>query len=193
MNHPGEITPLITQITPDLVMINNILPVHLENFKSLDEIADAKLEILDGLKAGGIAIFNADSEYYDYCCTKAIKKGAGKVLGFGTKDCHPREGGDPGNIKLDSRLRGNDNMPNLLAVAQTEHAFMVEEMLKNKGRDVNHKCYDDIDAHVVGDYIGTYAEVVRIIADKLGFDPYNQPAVEDIKQKSGPFPEMNRT
>ena len=109
MNHTGEISSLIGQINPDLVMINNILPVHLENFKSLDEIADAKLEIIDGLKTGGIAIFNADSEYYDYCCTKAIKKGAGKVLGFGTKDCHPREGGDPGNIKLDSRLRGNDN------------------------------------------------------------------------------------
>jgi len=83
MNHSGEISALIRHINPDLVMINNILPVHLENFKSLDGIADAKLEILDGLKKGGIAIFNADSEYYDYCCTKAIKKGAGKVLGFG--------------------------------------------------------------------------------------------------------------
>jgi len=84
MNHAGEISALIPQINPDLVMINNILPVHLENFDSLDKIADAKLEILDGLKANGIAIFNADSEYYDYCCTKAIKKGAGKILGFGT-------------------------------------------------------------------------------------------------------------
>lgn len=76
-------------------------------------------------------------------------------------------------------------MPNnKLATSQTEHAFMVENMLKNKGRDVCHKCHDNIDANAVGDYIGTYAEVVRIIADKLGFDPYNQPAVEDIKQKS---------
>ena len=84
MNHPGEISPLIPQIHPDLVMINNILPVHLEHFASLDEIADAKLEILDGLKSGGIAIFNADSEYYDYCCTKAVKKGVSKILGFGS-------------------------------------------------------------------------------------------------------------
>ena len=89
--------------------------------------------------------------------------------------------------------RYNTSSSRQLADAQTEHAFMVEEMLKNKGRDVNHKCYDDINAHVVGDYIRTYAEVVRIIADKLGFDPYNQSAVEDIKQKSSPFPEINRT
>jgi len=73
---------------------------------------------------------------------------------------------------------------NKLAESQTEHAFMVEKMLKNNGRDVYHKCHDNIDANVVGGYIGTYAEVVRIIADRLGFDPYNQPAVEDIKQKS---------
>ncbi len=71
-----------------------------------------------------------------------------------------------------------------ISLAQTEHAFMVESMLKSKGRDVVHTCYDDIDDAVVGNYIGTYSEVVRIIADRLGFDPYNQPAVEDIKQKS---------
>ena len=60
---------------------------------------------------------------------------------------------------------------------------MVETMLKAKGRDVVHICHDDINDAVVGNYIGIYSEVVRIIADKLGFDPYNQPAVEDIKQK----------
>ena len=149
-----------------------IMPILAEG--SMDEHSQLQL-FLDG----------PDDKFYDIISSK--------YNCYSIESCHPREGGDPGNIKLDSRLRGNDNMPNLLAVAQTEHAFMVEEMLKNKGRDVNHKCYDDIDAHVVGDYIGTYAEVVRIIADKLGFDPYNQPAVEDIKQKSGPFPEMNRT
>ena len=71
-----------------------------------------------------------------------------------------------------------------LATAQTEHAFMVENMLKAKKREVMHICHDDIVEDVVGNYIGTYSEVVRIIADRLGFDPYNQPAVEDIKQKS---------
>ena len=86
MSSPGEISALIPKIAPDIVMINNILPVHLQYFASLDEIADAKLEILEGLKPGGIAIFNADSEYYDYFCTMALKKGAGKVLGFGTSN-----------------------------------------------------------------------------------------------------------
>lgn len=70
-----------------------------------------------------------------------------------------------------------------LAESQLEHAVMVEKMLLAKGLDVTHNCYDNIDEIVIGDYIGTYIEVVRIIADKLGVDPYNQPAVEDIKQK----------
>lgn len=84
MNHKGEIKALMPQIKADLVMINNILPVHLGNFNALDEIADAKLEILEGLKKNGIAIFNADSEYYDYCCHKAQDKGIENIYGFGT-------------------------------------------------------------------------------------------------------------
>lgn len=71
-----------------------------------------------------------------------------------------------------------------LAKSQTHHAFMVEDMLKAKNRDVIHTNHATINEEVVGNYIGLYSEIVRIIADKLGFDPYNQPAVENIKQKS---------
>ena len=70
-----------------------------------------------------------------------------------------------------------------VAKSQVDHAMMVEKMLLAKNRDVTHHLYDNIDEKVVGNYIGTYIEVAKIIADKLGFDPYNQPAVEDIKLK----------
>lgn len=85
MNNIGEIRALIPQVMPDIVIINNILPVHLGNFNSLQEIADAKLEILEGLKKDGIAIFNADNEYYNYCCEKAQEKGISKIYNFGTQ------------------------------------------------------------------------------------------------------------
>lgn len=71
-----------------------------------------------------------------------------------------------------------------LGKSQTQHAFMVEEMLKAKQRPVKHTNHEIINEALVGNYIGTYSEIVRIIAEKLGFDPYNQPAVENIKQKS---------
>lgn len=69
-----------------------------------------------------------------------------------------------------------------LGDAQSKHAIMTETMLLEKGRDVVHESYRDIDDQIVGRYIGIYSEVVRIIAKKIGFDPYNQPSVEDIKK-----------
>jgi len=56
----GEIK-LLTQIAPpDIAVVTNINPVHLEFFKSVEEIARAKKEILEGTKEGGMAILNYD-------------------------------------------------------------------------------------------------------------------------------------
>jgi UDP-N-acetylmuramoyl-tripeptide--D-alanyl-D-alanine ligase len=56
----GEIK-LLTQIAPpDIAVITNVNPVHLEFFKNVEEIARAKKEILEGTKEGGIAILNFD-------------------------------------------------------------------------------------------------------------------------------------
>ncbi|MET0277482.1 MAG: Mur ligase family protein, partial [Pseudorhodoplanes sp.] len=41
MNHPGEIGPLSRMVEPDIAIITTVAPVHLEYFKSVDEIADA--------------------------------------------------------------------------------------------------------------------------------------------------------
>src|ERR1051326_2084435 len=42
MNHAGEITPLTRLVRPDVAIVTTIAPVHLEFFKSVEEIADAK-------------------------------------------------------------------------------------------------------------------------------------------------------
>ena len=44
-------------------MITNILPVHIENLGSMENILKAKLEITSGLKKDGILIINNDDEY----------------------------------------------------------------------------------------------------------------------------------
>ena len=45
MNHIGEITPLTELVRPDLAIITNVFPVHIEFFKDEEEIALAKSEI----------------------------------------------------------------------------------------------------------------------------------------------------
>ena len=63
MSAPGEISELTRIASPDIAVITNINPVHLEFFKSLDEIALAKKEILLGAKENGIAVLNGDDAF----------------------------------------------------------------------------------------------------------------------------------
>jgi len=63
MSHSGEIKVLTQIAPPDIAVITNIHPVHLEFFNSIEEIALAKKEILDGLKRNGSAVLNADDPH----------------------------------------------------------------------------------------------------------------------------------
>jgi len=60
MSAPGEIRTLTNIAPPDIAVITNIKPVHLQFFNSIDEIALAKKEILDGAKNDGTAVLNGD-------------------------------------------------------------------------------------------------------------------------------------
>ena len=52
MSAPGEIRALSRLAEPDVAMITRVAPVHLEFFPSVDAIAEAKAEILEGLRPG---------------------------------------------------------------------------------------------------------------------------------------------
>ena len=63
MSHRGEIAALAKIAQPEIGVVTNVAPVHLEFFKSVAEIARAKYELIESLHAGGTAILNADDEY----------------------------------------------------------------------------------------------------------------------------------
>ncbi|UCC66374.1 MAG: UDP-N-acetylmuramoyl-tripeptide--D-alanyl-D-alanine ligase [Deltaproteobacteria bacterium] len=60
MNRKGEIRRLTQIAKPDLAILTNISPVHLEGLKSLKGIMEAKGELLDVMEAQGRLILNAD-------------------------------------------------------------------------------------------------------------------------------------
>lgn len=60
MSARGEIEFLTTLACPDAVVITNIGESHLLDLGSREAIAEAKLEILQGLKKGGLAVLNGD-------------------------------------------------------------------------------------------------------------------------------------
>ncbi len=61
MSHRGELARLAEIAAPELGVVTNVAPVHLEFFSSVDEIALAKHELIEGLAGRApVAVLNAD-------------------------------------------------------------------------------------------------------------------------------------
>ena len=60
MNGPGQIAFLTRLANPDVGLVTNVRPVHLEFFSSLDEIASAKGELFAVLREDAVAVVNLD-------------------------------------------------------------------------------------------------------------------------------------
>jgi UDP-N-acetylmuramoyl-tripeptide--D-alanyl-D-alanine ligase len=82
MSHQGEIQALTQIAPPDVAVITNIKPVHLEYFESIEDIALAKKEILQGAQSDGTAVLNAD----DCRVLEIAKDWTGKKILFGQTD-----------------------------------------------------------------------------------------------------------
>ena len=62
MSQKGEIARLAKIAPPDVGVVTNVAPVHLEFFDSVEAIAAAKAELVAGIKSGGVAVLNADDD-----------------------------------------------------------------------------------------------------------------------------------
>ncbi len=58
----GQISVLTNIASPDYGIITNVGPSHLEDLKTKENVAIAKLEILEGLNSDGTFIYNGDDE-----------------------------------------------------------------------------------------------------------------------------------
>src|SRR5258706_1474517 len=80
MSHAGELRRLAEIARPDVGVVTRVAPVHLEFFASVDEIALAKRELIEGLSGSdSVAILNAD----DSRVARFAESAPGRVVTFG--------------------------------------------------------------------------------------------------------------
>jgi UDP-N-acetylmuramoyl-tripeptide--D-alanyl-D-alanine ligase len=87
MSAAGELRALSGIARPDVAVITLVAPVHLEFFESVDAIAAAKAEILEGLAEGGTAVLNGDDPRVRRIGDAHRARG-GRVLWFGRDRAH---------------------------------------------------------------------------------------------------------
>jgi UDP-N-acetylmuramoyl-tripeptide--D-alanyl-D-alanine ligase len=81
MNHFGEISALVKIAEPEVRVWTNVGPAHLEFFGSVDAIAEAKAEVLEGADKDSLLVANAD----DDLVMRHAPKFAGRVRTFGVE------------------------------------------------------------------------------------------------------------
>src|SRR5712692_2024670 len=134
MSTPGEIARLARLAAPQVGVVTNVAPVHLEFFDSVDSIALAKRELIDNLDPPGTAVLN-----YDDIRVRRFREGfAGRVVTYGFEkgadvqaiDLRPAKGGS--EFRLDGGgsgpefylpLPGRHNVANSLAALATASLF----------------------------------------------------------------------
>ncbi|MBS0571226.1 MAG: UDP-N-acetylmuramoyl-tripeptide--D-alanyl-D-alanine ligase [Proteobacteria bacterium] len=131
---PGDIEYLAAIARPEVALVNNIAPAHLERMHSLEGIAQTKAAIYAALPPHGTAAINADDAFASYFAGVA---GTRRVLRFGLEhaadvraDIHALAAstrfsliGPAGRIDVDLPLAGWHNVMNALAAATLALAF----------------------------------------------------------------------
>jgi UDP-N-acetylmuramoyl-tripeptide--D-alanyl-D-alanine ligase len=76
---PGEIARICKLVKPRFAILTAVGPQHLERFKTIQNVAKAKYELIQALPGDGAAVFNAD----DPVCLELANKTGGTVLRYG--------------------------------------------------------------------------------------------------------------
>lgn len=128
MNHRGEIGRLTEIAAPDIAVVTNVGRAHLEHLGSLEAVAEAKAELLAGMKADGTAVLNADDVMLPvlqrFLKTGCRTFGTGGDADFRAEKVTFHDRGTsfrlvtPGRgVEVDTAFTGEHNVRNALAAA----------------------------------------------------------------------------
>jgi UDP-N-acetylmuramoyl-tripeptide--D-alanyl-D-alanine ligase len=138
-NHAREIAHLASVARPDVGLVINAGPAHLEGFGSIEGVARAKGELFEALSVDGTAVINADDRFA--ALWHEMARSAGRVVTFGMRERADFHASDAttrlteqgfvtdfelisplGQRRLSIALAGEHNVMNALAAAAASHA-----------------------------------------------------------------------
>jgi UDP-N-acetylmuramoyl-tripeptide--D-alanyl-D-alanine ligase len=131
----NEIARLCRITPPDVAVALNVLPVHVEHLGSIENVAKAKAELIEGMKPGGVAILNADD--FRVLAMRKLHKGNTITYGIERKadvsasDIEMARFGETrftlctpqGKAEVSMQLSGRHNVLNALAAAAVGFCF----------------------------------------------------------------------
>jgi UDP-N-acetylmuramoyl-tripeptide--D-alanyl-D-alanine ligase len=137
MSLPGEIARHCHVAPPDVAVLTNVAPVHLEFMGTVEAIAAGKAQLVEGLKEGGTAVLNADDERVAAMRSKhrgpnvtyGIEREADvralgvESVGVGLSRFRLSVGGEEAEVLLP--MHGRHNVLNALAAAAAARIFGV--------------------------------------------------------------------
>lgn len=136
----GDIKEICDIVHPEMGIVTAVGPMHLETFKSIENVQSTKFELVDALPASGVAVINNDFEYCanrkvsncqairyavtspkgaDYCAENVVYSAAGTSFEV--------VGPDGYRLQLATRLLGECNVSDLLAAVVIARELGVED------------------------------------------------------------------
>ncbi|MGY1425694.1 UDP-N-acetylmuramoyl-tripeptide--D-alanyl-D-alanine ligase [Lysobacter sp. A289] len=144
---PGDIAYLAAIARPDVALVNNVAPAHLERMGSLLGVADTKAAIYDALPLDGVAVINADDAFAPYFAERAhgrrlIRFGLDASADISARDIAVNAAGShftlvapDGEVAIALALHGRHNVRNALAAASLAIGLGVSLEMVAQGLD----------------------------------------------------------
>lgn len=181
---PDDIAYLSSIARPDIALVNNIAPAHLERMGSLLGIAQTKAAIYEALPADGVAVVNADDAFCQFFADIAKPR---RCLRFGLEHSADISAHDvaldadgsrfslrlpDGTLPVRLMLPGRHNVMNALAAAAMAHAVGAPPETIAEGLCAARGVAGRQQVHALG-------ESVRLIDDSYNANPGSVAAAID--------------
>lgn len=144
----GDIREICSLVRPEIGIVTAVGPMHLETFKSIENVQSTKFELVDALPTDGLAVVNDD---FEYCSNRKVDNvkcerytTSKKLFGkddYWAQDIEYTSGGTSFTVKgkdgtelhLTTRLLGEFNISNILAAITVAKYLGIEDELIKRG------------------------------------------------------------